>query len=64
MEVNNKISKRKKHIRIIYAPMNITKRVDSIKEASVITGISIYKINQILNWDNRSINGYKFYDWG
>lgn len=64
MEVNNKISKRKKQIRIVYAPMNITKRVDSIKEASVITGISIYKIKQNLNLDDRSINGYKFYDWG
>ena len=64
MEINNKILKKKKQIRIVYAPKNVTKRVNSIKEASNITGISVYKIKQILNCSACSIDGYKFYDWG
>lgn len=49
------------NIKITNIKDNTTIIVKGYKDASIITGVSIYIIKKIINWSTKSSNGYKFY---
>lgn len=55
-------TKRKK-IRIVRIKDNTTFTVTGYKQASELTNVSVERIQYILNCDDKTANGYKFYDW-
>lgn len=58
---NNKLATK---IRIVRIKDNVTINVNGYKKAFEITGANKHIIQKIINDDNKSFNGYKFYNWG
>ena len=58
---NNKLTTK---IKIIRIKDNVTINVNGYKKAFEITGANKYTIQKIINNDNKSFSGYKFYNWG
>lgn len=51
-------------IRIVRTKDNVTIRVNGYRKASDISGVPTTTIRNIMNFDDKSANGYKFYNWG
>lgn len=54
---------RRKKIRVVRVKDNTTFNVTGYNQASKLTNVPVQKIQYILNCDDKTANGYKFYDW-
>lgn len=63
-EANKNLIGNPKTIRCIKIKDNTTYRVKGFMAASKLTGVNSSTIKHIINFDDKSNKGWKFYDWG